>query len=75
MITQVSTQHPDTGATIGTRHDRKRVFHTELARNCKEYENEGWVVVVAGDINIARSPIDGFPGIRLGDAHVRNRAD
>jgi exonuclease III len=66
---------PHTGTVIGTRHDRKRAFHTELARECKQYEERGWIVVVAGDMNIARSPIDGFPGIRLGDAHVKNRAD
>jgi exonuclease III len=66
---------PDTGIVIGNRHDRKRVFHTELSRECEQYEGKGWTVVVAGDINIARSPIDGFPGVRLGDAHVKNRAD
>jgi exonuclease III len=66
---------PQTGTTIGTRHDRKRDFHTELVRECKQYEERGWSVVVAGDMNIARSPIDGFPGIRLGEEHVKNRAD
>ena len=66
---------PQTGVVTGTRHDRKRAFHTDLARECKGYEERGWVVVVAGDINIARSPADGFPGIRLSDAHVKNRAD
>jgi exonuclease III len=66
---------PHTGRVIGTRHDRKREFHTELARECKQYEERGWIVVVAGDLNIARRPIDGFPGIRLGQAHVKNRAD
>lgn len=66
---------PNTGIVTGTRHTRKRAFHTELARECNQYEERGWTVVVAGDINVARSPIDGFPGIRLGDAHVKNRAD
>lgn len=66
---------PHTGIVTGTRHDRKREFHTELARECKRYEERGWIVVVAGDLNIARRPIDGFPGIRLGQAHVKNRAD
>ena len=66
---------PQTGAVTGTRHDRKRAFHTDLAEECKRYEEKRWVVVVAGDINIARSPADGFPGIRLSDAHVKNRAD
>jgi exonuclease III len=68
-------RNPQTSKIIGTRHDRKRAFHTEMARECELYEERGWVVVVAGDINIARSPLDGFPGIRLGDAHVKNRTD
>lgn len=66
---------PQTGKITGTRHDRKRAFHTEMARECELFEERGWVVVVAGDINIARSPLDGFPGIRLGDVHVKNRTD
>lgn len=66
---------PKTGAVVGTRHDRKRVFHSELAEETAKYEKQGWIVVIAGDINIARSPLDGFPGIRLGEAHVKNRMD
>ena len=66
---------PQTGAVVGTRHDRKRAFHSELAKECTQYEARGWTVVIAGDINIARSPLDGFPGIRLGEAHVKNRKD
>ena len=66
---------PKSGAVIGTRHSRKRDFHTELMNACKSYEDRRWDVVIAGDLNIARNPIDGFPGIRLGDPHVTNRAD
>jgi exonuclease III len=66
---------PDTGIVTGNRHDRKRALHTELVTECKQYEERGWIVVVPGDINIARSPLDGLPGIRLGNAHVKNRAD
>ncbi len=66
---------PQTGGVVGTRHDRKRAFHSELAEECEKYEDQGWTVVIAGDINVARSALDGFPGIRLGEAHVRNRKD
>lgn len=66
---------PGTGEVVGTRHDRKRVFHSDLAGECARYEEQGFMVVIAGDINIARSPLDGFPGIRLGASHVQNRQD
>ncbi|MCJ1409745.1 hypothetical protein MMC19_003828 [Ptychographa xylographoides] len=64
-----------TGDVVGTRHDRKRAFHSGLKRECEEYAGRGWGVVVAGDLNVARSPLDGFPGQRMGEAHVRNRKD
>lgn len=35
----------------------------------------GWRVVVAGDMNIARGPLDGWPGRRMGDEHVKSRGD
>ncbi len=31
--------------------------------------------MLIGDVNIARDERDGFPGIRLGAEHVRNRRD
>lgn len=65
----------DVGIVTGTRHDRKRAFHTKLARQYKQYEKRGWIAVVADDINITRSPLDGFPGIRLGNTYIKNRAD
>ena len=68
-------RNPRNGEIIGTRHDRKRAFHTELKKECKGYEDKGWKVVVAGDLNVARSPIDGFPGRRMGEAHIQNRKD
>ena len=68
-------RNPQNGEIIGTRHDRKRAFHTELKRECKGYGDRGWKVVVAGDLNIARSPLDGFPGRRMGEAHIKNRRD
>ncbi|MCJ1437459.1 hypothetical protein MMC27_006846 [Xylographa pallens] len=64
-----------TGEVTGTRHDRKRAIHTDLQAECKSYETRGWAVVVAGDLNIARSPLDGFPGRRMGGAHVASRVD
>jgi exonuclease III len=66
---------PRTGEIIGTRHDRKRAFHTDLRDEVKRYKAQDWSVVIAGDINIARSAIDGFPGIRLAPAHIVNRTD
>lgn len=39
----------------------------------KTLEGEGWNVVLMGDMNIAPSALDGHPGVRLGDEHVRNR--
>ena len=64
-----------TGKVIGTRHDRKREFHTLLAIEVKSYEIKGWHVVVAGDINISRTKNDSFPKLRMSEEHVRNRAD
>ena len=66
---------PQTGKVIGSRHDRKRNFHTLLAKEVKAYEEKGWGVIVAGDINISRSKIDSFPQLRMGKEHVTNRAD
>ena len=66
---------PATGAIAGDRHGHKRRFHTLLARAIRAYEGEGWDVVVTGDLNIARGPNDSYPALRLGEEHVRNRAD
>ena len=63
------------GQIVGTRHDRKRAFHEELKAACEGYEKRGWAVIVAGDLNIARTPLDGFPGRRMGQEHVQNRID
>ena len=66
---------PATGKVVGNRHDRKRVFHSLLRDEVRRYEDQGWDVVVAGDINISREGIDSFPGLRMGEEHVRNRVD
>ncbi|KAI9791364.1 MAG: hypothetical protein M1835_000381 [Candelina submexicana] len=66
---------PETGVVVGTRHDRKRRFHEELLEECMGIEREGGTVVLVGDMNIARDERDGFPNLRLGEEHVKNRKD
>ena len=66
---------PDTGKIVGDRHNRKRAVHSLLPAQVKEYEERGWNTVLAGDINISRSNIDSFPQLRMGEDHVKNRAD
>ena len=66
---------PATGKVAGDRHGRKRIFHSRLRDEVRRYEDRGWDVVVAGDINISRSHVDSFPQLRTGQLHVRNRAD
>ncbi|CAI9625278.1 dnase i-like protein [Alternaria burnsii] len=67
---------PSTGDRIGTRHDRKRKFHTLLMRECKELETQGWDVLLAGDMNVALDERDGHPKLRIfPQAHFINRAD
>lgn len=68
-------RNSDTGKVVGTRHDRKKAFHTFLAAEVKDYELRGWHVVVAGDLNISRAKIDSFPQLRTGEEHVENRSD
>lgn len=66
---------PATGKVLGDRHGRKRIFHSLLRDEVRRYEDRGWDVVVAGDVNISRAPIDSFPQLRMGEQQVRNRAD
>lgn len=68
-------QDTHTGQIVGTRHHRKRALHSELKAECERFDQKGWSVVIAGDLNIARSPLDGFPGRRTGQEHVKNRID
>ncbi|KAG0648966.1 Apurinic endonuclease-redox [Hyphodiscus hymeniophilus] len=65
----------ETGVVNGTRHDRKRHFHSLMLAEAKSYETKGWHVVLIGDMNIAPSLIDGHPNLRGGFEHVRNRKD
>lgn len=65
-----------TGEVTGTRHDRKLAVHKLLLEECLRLEIEGYQIILAGDINIARSAIDGFPNLRtFPEQHSRNRAD
>ena len=73
--TEYDYRDPETGKVIGTRHSRKKEFHTLLANEVRSYEMNGWQVTVAGDINISRTRMDSFPQLRMGEEHVRNRAD
>ncbi|KAJ9667147.1 hypothetical protein H2201_002667 [Coniosporium apollinis] len=74
--TENSYRSPETGAVVGTRHDRKLAFHALLLEECRRMEREGWRVVLAGDFNVARSRIDGFPNLReYPRQHCVNRAD
>lgn len=67
---------PVTGAVVGTRHDRKLQVHALLQEECRKLEAAGACVIIAGDLNIARAPIDGFPNLRtFPKQHCLNRAD
>lgn len=65
-----------TGIVRGTRHDRKIEVHRLLQQEVRRLELDGFQVIIAGDINIARAPIDGHPNLRnFPHQHVRNRED
>ncbi|KAF3003222.1 hypothetical protein E8E13_009873 [Curvularia kusanoi] len=67
---------PTTGRVCGTRHDRKRAFHALLASECKRLEEQGWEVLLGGDMNVAPDARDGWPKLRtFPQAHVLNRSD
>lgn len=67
---------PKTGDIVGTRHDRKLQVHALLQAECRAMEAAGFNVILAGDLNIARTPIDGFPNLRtFPKQHCLNRAD
>jgi exonuclease III len=62
--------------TITTRHDHKRAFHSRLRDECLALEAQGFHVVVAGDVNVARGLLDGYPNLRtFPREHCANRAD
>lgn len=69
-------RNPKTGAQSGTRHNRKLAFHKALAGECQKLEEEGWHVLLGGDMNVAPDKRDGFPKLRtFPQQHALNRAD
>lgn len=67
---------PATGTIRGTRHDRKLAFHKHLMEDCLQLGKDNWEVLLAGDMNVAPSRIDGHPRLRtFPQQHVINRAD
>ncbi|KAI0168730.1 Endonuclease/exonuclease/phosphatase [Pestalotiopsis sp. NC0098] len=65
-----------TGEDSGTRHDRKLAVHTELLIEARALEAKGFHVIIAGDLNIARCELDGYPNLRTRPhQHVLNRSD
>lgn len=74
--TESAYRSPETGAVVGTRHDRKLTFHALLLEECRRMELEGWRVVLVGDFNVARARVDGWPNLREWPRqHCVNRAD
>lgn len=65
-----------TGAEAGTRHDRKLAVHTELLQEAHALQRRGFQVIIAGDLNVARNELDGYPNLRTyPHQHVLNRID
>ncbi len=62
---------PKTGKMEGTRNERKRAFQVLLAQEC---QNMSKPVVLLGDLNISRYPIDCFPRLRIEHPHDIARA-
>ncbi|CAK4030124.1 DNase I [Lecanosticta acicola] len=74
--TEAPYKDPQTGEPAGTRHDRKLQVHKRLQTECRALEEKGFACIVAGDLNIARKPIDGHPNLRtFPKRHCLNRAD
>ncbi|KAK0299428.1 hypothetical protein LTS00_001871, partial [Friedmanniomyces endolithicus] len=64
------------GAVVGTRHDRKLHVQSRLQAECRALEADGFGVILAGDMNIARTALDGHPNLRVfPHQHCVNRAD
>jgi exonuclease III len=74
--TELPYKDSQTGEVVGTRHDRKLEVHKLLQEECRMLEEQGFAVVLAGDMNIARSALDGHPNLRTAPPqHCLNRAD
>ncbi|KAJ4368536.1 hypothetical protein N0V86_009441 [Didymella sp. IMI 355093] len=67
---------PKTGVQKGTRHDRKLAVHKMLAEECQKLEEQGWQVLLGGDMNVAPDARDGYPRLRTSpQQHTINRTD
>lgn len=74
--TEFDYRSPETGVVVGTRHDRKLEVQRLMSEEVRRLETEGYGVVLAGDMNIARDVRDGFPRLRTKPhQHVLNRKD
>ncbi|KAK5116510.1 hypothetical protein LTR62_008059 [Meristemomyces frigidus] len=74
--TEAPYRDSDTGAVVGTRHDRKLLVHKLLADECCALQADGYAVIIGGDINVARSALDGYPRLRIfPEQHCINRVD
>lgn len=62
-VNRITNDYRDqsTGKVVGDRHYRKKAFHLLPAKEVKGYEEQGWGVMVADDINISRTIIDLLP--------------
>ena len=58
----------------GTRHDFKRRFLTRVAEACARQRDEGDALVLAGDWNVSRAPLDATPRLRTEEPHATARA-
>ncbi|KAF2209225.1 hypothetical protein CERZMDRAFT_47723 [Cercospora zeae-maydis SCOH1-5] len=74
--TEAPYKDPASGAVSGTRHDRKLRVHELLQAECRKLEADNVAVILAGDMNIARSRLDGHPNLRTQPIqHCTNRDD
>lgn len=65
-----------TGEVSGVRHDLKLRYHRSILKEVQAYENVNKLVILLGDMNVARQRIDGHPNLRTSPIqHVRNRED
>ncbi|KAK3638263.1 hypothetical protein LTR56_005519 [Elasticomyces elasticus] len=65
--TESKYRDPGNGDVAGTRHDRKLQVHRLLQAECRALEADGIDVVLAGDLNIARTTLDGHPNLHFED--------
>ena len=74
--TEAPYKSSQNGGIQGTRHDRKLRVHELLQSECRALEKEDVSVVLAGDMNVARTELDGYPNLRTHPIqHCINRAD